>query len=320
MQDVIGHLPVLATEVLQALSPKAGETAVDGTAGRGGHSELLATAIGARGTLVLMDLDASNLAFAAERVRSLPDPPRVVAVHGNFERAGQVVQQHGLRAHVVMADLGFASNQMDDPSRGFAFQSDGPLDMRLDRSQGASASDLLARIRESDLADLIYELGEDPFARRIARQIVDARDRAQLKTTQDLANAVLKAYGPRARSSRVHPATRTFMALRIAVNGELDSLNNLLSDLGTAAASASTGSPSWLESGARVAILSFHSLEDRSTKRSFADWDRQGWATRITRKPVVASETEQRHNPRSRSAKLRAVRVESRKEDSSAAG
>jgi 16S rRNA (cytosine1402-N4)-methyltransferase len=320
VEDPIGHLPVLATEVLQALSPQAGEIVVDGTAGRGGHAELLARAIGASGTLVLIDLDASNLSFAAARVGSLANPPRVIPVHGNFERAGQILRQHGLRAHAVMADLGFASNQMDDPGRGFTFQSEGPLDMRLDRSQGPSVAELLGRIRESELADLIYNLGEDPFARRIARQILDARDRAELKTTQDLANAVLRAYGARSRNSRVHPATRTFMALRIAVNGELESLDNFLSDLGSAAAAACTGSPSWLEVGARVAILSFHSLEDRSTKRAFADWDRQGWATRITRKPLVASETEQRHNPRSRSAKLRAVRVESRKEDSSAAG
>jgi 16S rRNA (cytosine1402-N4)-methyltransferase len=316
----IGHLPVLATEVLEALAPTPGDTAFDGTAGRGGHAELLARRIGPSGTLVLMDLDAGNLEFAAERVRALPGAPNVLPVHGNFERVGSVLRGRGLRANVVMADLGFASTQMDDPTRGFAFQSEGPLDMRLDCSQGPTAADLLARMRESELADLIYDLGEDPFARRIARSVIERRNEGGLRTTQDLAQAVVKAYGARARQSRVHPATRTFMALRIAVNGELESLNNFLSDLGKAAEQAATGSEAWLAEGARMAILSFHSLEDRSTKRAFADWERQGWATRITRKPLVASETEQRDNPRSRSAKLRAARVESRKEDASAAG
>ena len=318
--EPIGHLPVLAAEVLEVLAPALGETALDGTAGRGGHAELLARRIGASGTLVLMDLDAGNLAFAAERVRSLAEAPRVLAVHGNFDRAGSVLQGLGLRANVVMADLGFASTQMDDPARGFAFQSEGPLDMRLDQSQGPTVLELLARMRESELADLIFNLGEDPFARRIARAVVERRDQGALRTTQDLAQAVVRAYGARARQSRVHPATRTFMALRIAVNGELDSLNNLLSDLGAAASQVARGTPGWLAPGARVAILSFHSLEDRSTKRTFADWERQGWASRITRKPMVASETEQRDNPRSRSAKLRAARIESRKEDASAAG
>ncbi|MBM4005951.1 MAG: 16S rRNA (cytosine(1402)-N(4))-methyltransferase RsmH [Planctomycetes bacterium] len=318
--ESIGHLPVLAAEVLEALAPAPGETAFDGTAGRGGHAELMARRIGPSGTLVLMDLDAGNLAFAAERIRALPQPPRVIPVHGNFDRIASVLQSQGLRADVVMADLGFASTQMDDPARGFAFQTEGPLDMRLDRSQGPTAAELLGRMRESELADLIYNLGEDPFARRIARAIIDRRNEGGLRTTQDLSQAVVRAYGARARQSRVHPATRTFMALRIAVNGELNSLNNFLSDLGKAASEAASGPASWLAVGGRVAILSFHSLEDRSTKRAFADWERQGWATRITRKPMVASEMEQRDNPRSRSAKLRAARIESRKEDASAAG
>jgi len=318
--ETIGHLPVLAAEVLEALAPIPGETAVDGTAGRGGHAELLARRIGSAGTLVLMDLDSENLAFAEARVRALPEAPRVVAVHGNFRRMGSVLREHGLRANTVLVDLGFASNQMDDPARGFTFQEAGPLDMRLDRSAGSPASEVIARVSETELADLIFELGEDPFSRRIARSIIEARDRGVLRTTQDLANAVVRAYGHRARHSRVHPATRTFMALRIAVNDELGNLNNLLSDLAGAAASAASAGISWLAPLARVAILSFHSLEDRSTKRAFADWERQGWASRITRKPLVASDSEQRHNPRSRSAKLRAARIESRKEDSSATG
>lgn len=318
--DAIGHLPVLAAEVIEALSPAPGMIAADCTAGRGGHAELLARALGPSGTLLLMDLDADNLAFATERVRAVAGAPRTLAVHGNFAGVGAALRAHGLAADLVLADLGFASTQMDDPSRGFAFGAEGPLDMRLNRLSGPTAADLLARMRESELADLIFQLGEDPFARRIARFVIEARDAGSLKTTQDLAAAVVRAYGAKARFSRVHPATRTFMALRIAVNDELGNLETLLSDLGKAAADVASGAPSWLAPNARVAILSFHSLEDRSTKRAFAEWERQGWASRITRKPLVAGEMEQRQNPRSRSAKLRAARVESRKEDASAAG
>ena len=315
-----GHVPVMGEEVLHALAPQAGEVVVDCTAGRGGHAEVLARTIGPTGTLVLFDLDAGNLAFAERRVRAVPGPPSVIAVHGNFERVGQEMRSRGLQADAVMADLGFASTQMDDPERGFAFSQPGPLDMRLDRSSGMTAADLLASIRETDLADLIYELGEDPFSRRIARSIVERRVAGALKTTQDLADAVLRAYGARARSSRMHPATRTFMAIRIAVNRELESLDNYLAALGEACRASSEGGPTWLALQSRVAILSFHSLEDRSIKRAMVEWERHGWATRLHRKPQVASETEQRQNPRSRSAKLRAIRVQPRTEESSRQG
>ncbi|MFM7808071.1 MAG: 16S rRNA (cytosine(1402)-N(4))-methyltransferase, partial [Planctomycetota bacterium] len=168
--------------------------------------------------------------------------------------------------------------------------------------------------------DLIYELGEDPFSRRIARSIVERRVAGALKTTQDLSDAVLRAYGARARNSRMHPATRTFMAIRIAVNRELESLDNYLSTLGEACRLGSEGGATWLAQQSRVAILSFHSLEDRSIKWAMVEWERHGWATRLHRKPQVASETEQRQNPRSRSAKLRAIRVQPRTEESSRQG
>ena len=315
-----GHVPVMLGEVLACLSPRVGDVAVDCTAGRGGHAEALAREVGPTGTLVLFDLDAGNLAFASERVAAVPSPPAVIAVHGNFERVGVELSARSMRAQVLLADLGFASTQMDDPERGFAFSQSGPLDMRLDRSRGMTAADLLAGIREGELADLIYDLGEDPFSRRIARSIVERRMAGALRTTQDLADAVVRAYGARARASRMHPATRTFMALRIAVNQELESLDNFLRTLGEACRSAHERQPSWLAPDARAAILSFHSLEDRSIKRAMVDWERQGWAAREHRKPLVASDLEQRHNPRSRSAKLRAVRVQSRTEDSSRQG
>lgn len=299
----------MAGPVLDLLRPSAGEVAVDCTAGRGGHAEMLAKAIGAGGTLLLLDLDAGNLAFAAARVRALPEAPRVIAEHANFAQVTTLLQRHDLCADVLLADLGFASTQVDDPSRGLAFSSSGPLDMRLDMSQPLTASKLLAGIGERELADLIFQIGEDPFARRIARSVVRRRDEGRLASTADLAEAVVAAYGSRARSSRMHPATRTFMAVRIAVNGELESLDHMLSDVGSASAAAARGQASLLSPGARLAFLAFHSLEDRSIKRALVDWDRQGWAARLTRKPMVAEPDEQAHNPRARSAKLRAARV-----------
>jgi 16S rRNA (cytosine1402-N4)-methyltransferase len=187
--------------------------------------------------------------------------------------------------------------------------------MRLDTSTGVSAEALLAEIGEQELADLIFELGEDPFARRIARSIVEQRRKGPLRTTQDLADAVVRAYGPRARQSRMHPATRTFMAIRIAVNQELECLDNLLDSIGRALGHLGSGQPTWLAPNARVAFLSFHSLEDRCIKRAMVDWDRQGLAFRLHRKPAIAGEIEQSDNPRARSAKLRAARAQPRQQD-----
>lgn len=297
-------------QVMGLLRPGCGEVVVDCTAGRGGHAEAMARAVGPGGTVVLLDADAGNLAFAKERLAALSSPPRVIAEHVNFRNMAAVLRRHRVRADVVLADLGFSSTQMDDPTRGFAFSSLGPLDMRLDTSQGPTAKALLMGMSERELADVIFEVGEDPFARRIARRVLERRDEGRLKTTADLAEAVVEAYGSRARASRMHPATRTFMALRIAVNGELDALDKLLSDLASTLAARCGEADGFLSRGARIAFLAFHSLEDRSIKRAFVDWDRHGWATRLARKPLVAEPEEQAHNPRSRSAKLRAIRVQ----------
>ncbi len=310
--DECGHIPVLLEQIMRCVQPQTGEVAVDCTAGRGGHAAAMAEKLGAPGTLVLLDVDRDNLDFSAQRIQSLPSPPRVIAVHTNFEHAGVVLQERGLVADIVLADLGFASNQMDDPRRGLAFAQSGPLDMRLNFSEGETAATLLDSITETRLTELIFEFGEDPFARRIAQHILESRKQGALVTTVDLATAVLRAYGPRGRQSRIHPATRTFMALRIAVNRELECLNKLLSDLEDAARFASLGTPSWISPNARMAIVSFHSLEDRCIKRSFVEMERHGWATRLTKKPLIASELEQGHNPRARSAKLRAAQVQPR--------
>ena len=306
MTDPSGHLPVLLDTVLDLLSPRPGETAVDLTAGRGGHAEALARRVAPGGRILLCDLDAGNLAFASDRVRAVAGT-EPASMHGSFARADREATRLGWRADAVLADLGFASTQMDDPARGFSFQADGPLDMRLDPTRGESAADLLARIREPELADAIFELGEDPFSRRIARTIVERRTRAPLRTTQELASAVVAAYGARARDSRMHPATRTFMALRILVNDELGALRTLLAALEQGGREAAAGS-GWLRPGCRAGIISFHSLEDRLVKHAMADWERAGLGERVTRKPAEASDVELATNRRARSAKFRVFR------------
>ena len=290
---------------------------VDLTAGRGGHAAAFAGEVGEAGRVVLFDRDPGNLAFATTRVEQAGAP--VTAVHASFVQAAARLRAAGLRADVVLADLGFASNQMDDPDRGLSFGSDGPLDMRLDPTAGPTAADLLAALSERELADLIYQVGEDPFARKIARKLVESRKELPIHTTARLAELVVEAYGARARSSRRHPATRTFMALRIAVNDELHALDALLDDVQREAAAnlkrlespgVADDDPSrWLNPGARIGVISFHSLEDRRVKQAFARVTRTDAATSLTRKPISPGEDEIVSNPRARSAKYRALRL-----------
>lgn len=304
-----GHVPVLAAETVRALSLAPGETVIDCTAGRGGHAELIAMAMGS-GTLVLSDLDPANLAYAADRVARAAPEVRTIPLHGDFRHLALRMRTMGLPpANALLADLGVASLHLDDPARGFSFSADAPLDMRLDPSASRTAADLVASLSEGELVTVIGHLGEEPLARRIARKVAESREVAPIKTTAQLALLVREAYGPRARTSRLHPATRTFMALRIAVNDELGALEGLLSEVANAASELALGKPGWLAPDARVAVISFHSLEDRLVKRSFAALESGGLATRPERKPLVASDAEVDANPRARSAKLRIVRL-----------
>jgi 16S rRNA (cytosine1402-N4)-methyltransferase len=303
---------VLATETVRLLDPRPGDVAVDCTVGRGGHAVLLAEAVrggdsGRVGRVVGLDLDQECQDHARRRVEATGVP--YVAVHDSFVRVGYHLRRLELAADVLLADLGFSSPQMDDPSRGFSFGADGPLDMRFDRRQPVTAADLLASLGPNELTDIIRRYGEDPLAAKIARNLVRARRIRPIETTGELARLVLEAYGPRAAASRLHPATRTFMALRIAVNDELGSLGALLEDI---AGQVASGPPRdrWLSPEARVAIISFHSLEDRLVKRAFRDLCRSDRSTALTGRPVMAS-AEQRHaNPRARSARLRAIRLD----------
>jgi 16S rRNA (cytosine1402-N4)-methyltransferase len=297
-----GHTPVLLAETLRLLDCRPGETVVDLTAGRGGHSVALARTVGPAGVVIGFDLDPESLAFAERRV--LEAGGRFEPVGDSFLRAPQHLADSGLRADAVLADLGFNSRQMDDPARGFGFSADGPLDMRYDPRNPLSAEKLLATFGEDELALIIRRYGEDPYARKIARKLALARQHEPIRSTAQLAALVREAYGPRAHRSRIHPATRTFMALRIAVNDEITALGALLAHLRRAAEGAG-----WLRPGTRVAIISFHSLEDRLVKKAFAALAGDGLATQLTKRPLTPGLQEIADNPRSRSAKLRTVRL-----------
>lgn len=316
-QAAQSHVPVLLREIVDLLAPKPGDTVLDCTAGRCGHAAAFAERIGPTGTLILFDLDPANLAYAAERIAQLPHPPRVIAHHASFADAPRLLKPDSMAANIMLADLGFASNQVDDPRRGFSFSRDGPLDMRLNPQAPIPASELVNTLPERELAELIRDFGEEPWpeARRIAAKVVSERARTPIETTAQLASIVRSAIPVwRAAQSSIHPATKTFQALRIAVNDELGSLERLLGSIERAAVgigggSSGTGSGSWLSPGARVGIIAFHSLEDRPVKRCFSSLVERGLAAELTRKPVTASDEEIASNPRSRSAKFRAVRI-----------
>ena len=283
------HQPVLLAEVLNWLNPQPGQTIVDATLGGAGHSRHIATRIGPTGCLIGLDQDQQMLARAKTALAGLP--PRQHLFHASFEQLPEVLATLGIKqVDGLVADLGFASDQMDDPARGLTFQQDGPLDMRLNLEEGVTAGELLADIDEQDLANLIYRYGEERLSRRIARKIVETRLTAPLTTTTQLADLVRRCVP---RSGKIDPATRTFQALRIAVNNELGKLEDLLKIL-----------PINLREGGRAVIISFHSLEDRLVKQSFRQANL--WK-QLTKKPVVATEVENAQNPRARSAKLRAA-------------
>lgn len=293
--DASGHVPVLLDEVLEYLDPQPGQTVVDCTLGRGGHAYEIMKRIGPGGRYIGFDIDAGNLEYARERLSGVEG----VGFEGyrcNFADAGRYLE--GVKVDGLLADLGYSSTQVDDAERGLGFRTEGPLDMRLDDRIEETAGDLVGELDEEDLADLIYRYGEERLSRRIARNIVEIRRRQPITTTTQLAEICLRAYGPGGRRSRIHPATRTFQALRIAVNDELGSLERLIEHL-----------PDWMNhEGGRGVIISFHSLEDRIVKHGYRELARDGGAKLLTRKPVMASEMEQGRNPRSRSAKLRAIR------------
>lgn len=323
-----GHIPVLADELIGVLGPRAGETYVDATAGLGGHAVLAARAMG-RGVVVLNDLDPGNLARAERAVRergrplAVPSPRgeggvdndggegviEVVCFRGSFAELPRRMVEAGLAADMVVADLGFSSNQLEDASRGLSFSRAGPLDMRLDPEGEVTAAELVNTLSEDELAELIRRYGEERHAGLVARKLVAARALEPITQTEQLAGLVRDAIGRWYRGERIDAATRTFQALRIAVNDELGSLESLLRWVERGAEAAGGGRTTWIRAGARVAVISFHSLEDRLVKRCFAGLSERGLVGRLTRKAVRAGPAEVGANPRSRSARLRAIRV-----------
>lgn len=305
------HTPVLADEVITLLDPRAGETLLDCTAGLGGHAGDIAARLGPDALVVLFDLDPANLARAQARVRAAlrsddPAAARVHAVRANFAQAPAWAAGQGVRADIVLADLGFASTQVDDPARGLSFRTPGPLDMRLDPEGPVTAGELVNSLPERELADLIFRYGEERHARRVAAKLAAERREAPITTTDRLAS-IVRSVVPRTPGS-IDGATRTFQALRIAANDEIGALEALLGAI-ERAAGRTNEEGCWLNPGARVGVISFHSLEDRPVKQAFAAMAQCGRAEPVTRRPVTPRDDEQRRNPRSRSAKLRVVRL-----------
>lgn len=281
------HVPVLVDELLAHLHPAPGQTFVDATLGGGGHARRLAQALGPNGLLVGLDRDPAAVERAAAELRGLP----VRAIHANYSDLPEVLLREGIEVvDGILLDAGLSSDQLADPDRGFSFASSGPLDLRFDPSRGEPAWKLIERLSPEHLADLIYKFGEERYSRRIARRIAETRRAAPIRTAAELARMIRDAV-PRSRDERIDPATRTFQALRIAVNDELKWLEVALRRL-----------PDCLRAGGRMAVISFHSLEDRLVKEAFRDDAR---LTQITRRPIRPTEQEVAANPRARSAKLR---------------
>ncbi len=289
------HVPVLANEVMTWLACASDRNYVDCTVGSGALAARILERTGPGGLLVGIDRDAEAISRSQDRLHGFGS--RVRLVKGNFGDLKRHLASIGVgEVHGVMFDLGVSSPQLDNPTRGFSFGADGPLDMRMDQSTGPTAADLLSELSERELADVIFRHGEERFARRIARGIVRARQRRPLTTTAELVAVVRDAVPPVYRHGRIHCATRTFQALRIMVNEELDVLAQAFRDAAEV-----------LAPGGRLCIISFHSLEDRIAKRTLADLARgqQPLLRILTKKPQGASEVERHRNPRARSAKLR---------------
>jgi 16S rRNA (cytosine1402-N4)-methyltransferase len=293
MSETPRHEPVMPGEVVELLDPARGGLFVDCTVGLGGHSLVLLER--GAGRILGLDRDADALRIAADRLHAYGD--RVELVHSDYRQLGAVLEARSIAGvNGVLADLGLSSMQLEADGRGFTFRRDEPLDMRMDRSVGETLAELLDHVDEEDLANLIFQFGEERHSRRIARAIVRRRETGRIDTTGELAELVRRAVPVRGYQ-RIDPATRTFQALRIWVNRELEGLDAFLEDASRR-----------LLAGARFAVITFHSLEDRIVKHTFRAIAAAGGAWRVlTRKPVVPAEAEIARNPRARSAKLRVI-------------
>ncbi|MDT7043335.1 16S rRNA (cytosine(1402)-N(4))-methyltransferase RsmH [Candidatus Nitronereus thalassa] len=295
--EIHGHVPVLGDEIVYWLQPKPHGCYVDCTLGLGGTARRILQACGPEAHLIAIDQDPHAIESAREALR--PHFSNVSFCHGNFRDLSSILDTLGIsQVDGFLFDLGISSAQLAEPDRGFSFQHEGPIDMRMDPSQSLTAGELVNTLPEEELANVIYEFGEERLSRRIARGIVRQRTLSPLRTTSELASVIQKSVPPAYRHGRLHPATRTFQALRIAVNNELAAITPALHN-----------AVDRLVPGGRVCVISFHSLEDRLVKYTFRALSQpsQAKVKILTKKPCVASLEERKKNPRSRSAKLRVV-------------
>jgi 16S rRNA (cytosine1402-N4)-methyltransferase len=291
------HIPVLMNEAVQGLAIRENGVYVDATVGFGGYTELIADQLSS-GKVIGIDADRQALELVEQRLSSQIAEGRIILKHSNFRFIEQVLAE--LRVPSVdgiVADLGLSSMELDDTSRGFSFREDAPLDMRFDTSSDAlTAEEILNTYSQDELSNLFRDLGDEPFSGRIARVIVESRKKQSIKTTTELVNLILSIVPSKFAKKSIHPATRVFQALRMEVNDEIGALNSLLAS-----------SLNLLNPSGRLAIVSFHSGEDRIVKNVFREWKAQGFVNILTKKPITPSEIELGANPRSRSAKLRII-------------
>ena len=300
VDEPVGHTPVMPREVCELLDVRESDTVVDATVGLAGHAGLFAEKLGKEGTLIGLDVDPANLEIARRRMAGAAC--RVELLHANFGEIASALSSVGVGGvDVLLADLGVSSTQLDDAARGFSFQRDGPLDMRMDPRLTVTATDLVNRLKERELGDLLYYNAQEMASRKIARRVCHVRREGRITTTGRLAEIVAAALrvDPSSRKAKIHPATRTFLALRMAVNDESPRLLQLLA-----------GAPGILNPEGRIGVIAFHSVEDKPVKTDFRQRKADGIYRIVTKKPLVASPEERRSNPRSRSAKFRvAVRL-----------
>jgi 16S rRNA (cytosine1402-N4)-methyltransferase len=291
-----GHESVLLGEVIDLLGPAAGKTLADCTLGRAGHASAIAQHLGPQGLLIGLDADPRNLEFAQTRLKGAPCPVRLF--HANFAELCDVLAEVGIeKVDGILADLGVSTNQLFEAQYGMSFAQDMPLDMRIDPRIPTTAADIVNHTKEDDLANILFDLAQEHYSRRIARKIVDARRISPITTTERLAELVRSAIPRRGGApERIDPATRTFLALRMQVNQEMPNLAALMKK-----------GIEVLRPGGRMAVISFQSMEDRLVKQGFRSAEQAGHVKVLTKKPVIPTEAEIERNPRSRSAKLRAI-------------